>query len=116
MTIFLQINCCLQEWESGDHTEVPFTVEAFSNINDDILDIIARVERDVYHGLSYQNAKKCWATSGMSESWCVASIGDFICFYIFVLRYFIPVHILPDQVEHRSSVMTLRRYLTELEV
>lgn len=62
--IFLQIKCCLQEWVSGECVDVPFTVEAFGDANDRILDTIAQVEEHPYHGHSYQNAKKRWATSG----------------------------------------------------
>jgi Domain of unknown function (DUF6532) len=63
-----QIKCCLQEWETGEHKNVPFTGEAFGRDNDKILDTITQVEADAYHGPSYQNAKKGWATSGK----CVA--------------------------------------------
>jgi hypothetical protein len=103
----IQIKCCLQEWESGQHINVPFTGEAFSHDNDGILKTIAQVEAHPYHGPSYQNAKKGWARSGM----CVS---NFIYFYIFILRCLIPVHVLLDQAEHRLSIITLRRYWIEL--
>lgn len=101
----IQIKCCLQEWESGQHINVPFTVEAFSHDNDQILETIAQVETHNYHSPSYRNAKKAWAIFGV----CVA---NFIHFYIFVLfiRRLIPVHVLSDQAEHGLSTIILRRY------
>lgn len=66
--IFLQIKCCLQEWGSGEHENVPFTGEAFSHDNDRILDTIAQVEAHTYHSLSYQAAKKGWAISGTCDA------------------------------------------------
>ncbi|KAN0111297.1 hypothetical protein V8E52_008672 [Russula decolorans] len=62
------IKCCLEEWESGERTDVPFTREAFGHDSDMILDTIAKVEAHAYHGASYQDAKKEWAISGNLKS------------------------------------------------
>jgi hypothetical protein len=101
MMTFLQIKCCLEEWESGECTDVPFTREAFGHDSDMILDTIAKVEAHAYHGASYQDAKKEWAISGNLK--CVT---NFIYFYIFILRHLIPVH--------RSPVTILRQCWIEL--
>lgn len=58
------IMCCLQEWESGQRVSIQFTGEAFNHHNDKILETITEVEAHAYHGRSYRDAKKMWATSG----------------------------------------------------
>jgi hypothetical protein len=95
--VFLQIKCCLQEWELGKYQNIPFTREGFGHDNDQILDTIMKVEAHGYRGRSYQDAKKRWAISGMAMF-----VALIYYFNIIVLMCLIPVH--------RLFLMILRQY------
>jgi hypothetical protein len=62
-----QLKCCIQEWATGQHMNVAFTSDLFAADYAGIMETISQVRAHPYHGLSFQEAKRQWACTGVFE-------------------------------------------------